>query len=141
MARDQRAGANIKPLDVAGARAHLVRAEEYLRTARKALDDNDTSAAAGNAVLAGIHAADCVSGFLQGNRWDGPHEQAAAHVSKAGSDGAAVGSQLRKLIRRKTQAHYETMPIGLGEASQLVLAAERALAAARRAGARLPGQE
>lgn len=118
------------PLTTAEAHRHLEKAQEYLRAAQRSLTGGDLAAAAGNAVLAGINAADCVSGMIQGNRWNGAHEQAAAHVKKAGTDGRVVAAQLGKLVRKKTQVHYEQTRIRPKQASELVQAAERALAAA-----------
>lgn len=137
MSRDRRGGPNVTPLTVAQALRHLDKAREYLRAAQRSLAAGDNDAAGGTAVLAGINAADCVSGALQGNRWNGTHEQAAAHVKKAGVDGKAVAAQLAKLIRRKNQAHYEQVALRPADAADLVLAAERAVAAAERATARL----
>lgn len=62
---------------------------------------------------------------------NGPHEQAAAHLSRAGEEGRAVASQLRKLLRKKTQAHYETKALTAAEAALLVQAAARAVSTAR----------
>lgn len=133
MARDQRSGPNVTPITPLQAQQHLRKAEEYLRTAQAALAAGDLDAAGGNAVLAGINAADSVSGMLQGTRWSGAHEQAAAHVQKAGPDGKAVATQLRKLVRKKTQTHYEVTRLTPAQARGLVEAAERAVSAARRA--------
>lgn len=137
MSRDRRAGPNATPLTVAQALRHLEKAHEYLRAAQWSLARGDLDAAGGSAVLAGINAADCVSGALQGTRWNGAHEQAAAHVKKVGTDGKAVAAQLAKLVRRKNQAHYEQVALRPADAADLVLAAERAVAAAERATARL----
>lgn len=136
MGRDQRAGSKTAPLSPAEALAHLTKAEEFLRSAQDAMKRGDASAAGANAVLSGINAADCVSGLLQGNRWQGPHEQAAAHVSKAGADGKAVEAQLAKLLRKKTLSQYDSRALRGKEAAELVQAAERALTAARRVAAR-----
>lgn len=139
MTAERRAGPNVRPLNVREASRHLVKAQEYLRAARTALDAEDLDAAGGNAVLAGINAADSVSGMLQGNRWNGAHEQAAAHVKKAGPDGAAVATHLAKLVRKKTQAHYEVAALRPGEASAMVQSAERAVDVAVRVAARRRG--
>lgn len=136
MSRDRPSGPNVTSMSVAEALRHLAKAHEYLRAAQRSLADGDLDAAGGNAVLAGINAADCVSGLVQGNRWNGPHEQAAGHVRRAGEDGRAVAGQLAKLIRKKTQAHYEQTALRQGEATALVQAAERAVANAERAAAR-----
>lgn len=124
------------PLTVDHAKRHVHKAEEYLRSAQAALAAGDVDAAGGNAALAGVNAADGVSGLVQGNRWNGPHEQAAAHVQRAGMDGKAVAAQLRRLLREKTRAHDEATRLTPSRAEALVLAAERAVAAARRALAR-----
>jgi len=135
--RDQRSGANVMPLSVAEARRHLRKAEEYLRSAQAALEGDDGDAAGGTAVLAGINASDAVCGLVLGNHWCGPHEQAAAHAQKAGDDGKAVADQLRKLVRKKTQAHYQVKELRPAEAAALVLAAKRAVVAAQRAEERI----
>ncbi len=137
MSRGGRTGPNVVPLGVADALRHLDKAQEYLRAAQRSLDEGDLDAAGGTAVLAGINAADCVSGIVQGNRWNGAHEQAAAHVKQAGGDGKAVATQLAKLIRKKTQTHYEQTRLRPAEASGLVQAAQRAVASAERAAAPL----
>ena len=132
MSPDRRVGPNVTPVTVAEAARHLAKAREYLRAAQTALAAGDLDAAGGTAVLAGVNAADSVSGYLQGNRWQGAHEQAAAHVRKAGADGKAVATQLTKLIRKKTQTHYEVRRLRPPEADALVQTAERALAVAER---------
>jgi len=137
VSRDRRTGPNTAPLGVAEALRHLDKAQEYLRAAQRSLAEGDLDAAGGTAVLAGINAADCVSGIVQGNRWNGAHEQAAAHVKRAGDDGRAVAAQLAKLIRKKTQTHYEQTRLRPSEATVLVQAAQRAVLAAERAAAPL----
>jgi hypothetical protein len=122
---------NVTPLTAAEAERHLDKAEQYLRAAATALEHGDHDAAGGNAVNAGINAADSLSGMIQGDRWSGPHEQATAHVRKVGADGRIVANQLAKLIRKKSQAQYEATPLRLNEAAALVQAAERAVEAAR----------
>lgn len=127
MTRDRRKGPNVSPMSVVEALEHLRKAQEYRRAAEYALGNEDFDAAAGNAVLAGINAADCVSGLEQGNRWSGPHGQAPAHIKKGGLAGRAVAGQLSKLLRRKTQAHYEVTRLTMGDAKALVLACQRAV--------------
>lgn len=131
MSRDQRATPNVTPLTAADAERHLDKAEQYLRVAATALERGDLDAAGGNAVNAGINAADAVSGMVQGDRWNGAHEQAAAHVRKAGPHGRTVANQLGRLVRKKSQAQYEATPLRKKEAEALVQAAERAVGAAR----------
>lgn len=135
MSRDRRSGPTTSPVSIREALRHLEKAQEYLRAAQTSLAAGDLDAAGGNAILAGINAADCVSGIGQGTRWAGPHEQAAAHVKKAGPAGIAVATQLAKLIRKKTQTHYEQTRLRPAEARELVKAAERSVLAAERAAA------
>lgn len=137
MTRDRRAAPNVTPLTASAALRHLEKANQYLRAAQHSLETGDLDAAGGNAVLAGINAADCVSGIVNADRWNGPHEQAAAHVKRAGDEGRAVAAQLTKLLRKKTQAHYEQARLRPAEVTDLVKAAERAVEAAERAAARL----
>lgn len=111
---------------------HLRKAQEYLRSARIACDARSADACAGNAILAAINAADAVAGILLGERWQGPHEGAAQHVARAGEAGASVARQLRRVIRWKTRAHHDAMPMPAGESVNLLRAADRAVAIAER---------
>lgn len=116
----------------AQAAAHRNQAEEYLRSARAALSLGDDNAAAGNAVNAGINAADAVAGANLGKRWRGPHEQAADFAAIAGVEGREVAKELRRLIPVKTLAHYDASPVSRTKAAAAVASAERAVAVARR---------
>lgn len=139
MSRDRRVAPNVVALTVSEAVRHLEKAREYLLAAQHSLEIGDLDAAGGNAVLAGVNAADCVSGAINANRWNGPHEQAVAHVKTAGTHGRAVATHLARLLRKKTQAHYEQTRLRPSEVADLVRAAERAVDIAERAAARLPG--
>jgi hypothetical protein len=123
-------------ITTAQAVAHYRQATEYLRAAQHCL-----SIAAGTAVDAGINAADAVAGMNLGQRWKGPHEQAADFVAKAGADGKAVARELRRLLPLKTQSHYDATAINKSKATSAVTAAERAVAVAGlvTARARIPG--
>ncbi len=69
------------PVDV---RAYLAKAEEFLQAATDSLGHGNFAATAGNAVHAGIAAADAVSAARAGVVWTGEHGQAAGHVEKVG---------------------------------------------------------
>ena len=116
--------------------AHLRQAEEYLRAAQHALSIGDFNAAAGTAVDAGINAGDAVAGMNLGQRWKGPHEQAADYVARAGAEGKEVARELRRLLPLKTRSHYDAAAVTESKARTAVTAAERAVAVARRATAR-----
>lgn len=113
--------------------AHQRQAEEYLRAAQHSLSIGDFNAAAGTAVDAGINAADAVAGMNLGQRWKGPHEQAAEFVAKAGGEGKEIARELRRLLPLKTQSHYDAAAVTETKARTAVTAAERAVAVARRA--------
>ena len=72
-----------------------------------------------------------------GRRWKGAHEQAADFAAKAGGEGREVARELRRLLPLKTQAHYEPATVSETKARGAVAAAERAVAVARRAVARV----
>ena len=130
VARDRRSGPKTTPLTVAQSRVHFTKATQFLRSAEVALNAGDLDAAGANAVLATVNAADCVCGLVLGNRWGGAHEQASAHVAKAGESGKSIAVQLRKTLRKKSQAHYEAVPLTSKEATDMVVAARRALGSA-----------
>jgi hypothetical protein len=116
--------------------AHRLQAAEYLRAAQYSLSVDDFNAAAGASVDAGMNAADAVAGMNLGQRWKGPHDQAAGFVAKAGREGKEVARELRRLLPLKTQAHYEATAVSAAKARAAVAAAERAVAVAHRATAR-----
>lgn len=88
---------------------------------------------AGNAVHAGIAAADAVSAARAGVVWTGEHGQAASHLEKVGGpDGRQAARQLRRLLPLKNRAEYEPTPTSAGEARDVHKAAERIVAIAER---------
>ncbi len=114
--------------DEADCAAHSYgRVQEFFRNIQ-----GDFNAAAATAVDAGINAADAVAGMNLGQRWKGPHEQAADFVAKAGEEGKEVARELRRLLPLKTQAHYEPAQVSATKARSAVTAAERAVGIARR---------
>ncbi len=134
MSRDRRS--QTRPVSQAESIQHVRKAQQYLASAAAALQSEAFDACAGNAVLATMDAADAVAGVLLGERWQGAHESAANHVARAGEDGVAIGRQLRRVIRWKSRAHYEAVPVARSEAVDLLRAAERAVAIAERVVAR-----
>ncbi|MGH9091877.1 MAG: hypothetical protein ACRDZR_10960 [Acidimicrobiales bacterium] len=123
-----------RPASPADARAYLAKAEEFLQAAADSLGHGNFVATAGNAVHAGIAAADAVSAARAGVVWTGEHAQAAGHVEKVGgADGRQVGRQLRQLLPLKNRAEYDPAPTSEGEARSAHRAAERSVAVAWRA--------
>jgi len=116
----------------ADAVAFLAKAREFLRAARDASALGHHVAATGNAVHAGIAAADAIAAARLGAVWVGEHSQAAGHVDQAGIDGHQAAAQLRRLLPLKHRAEYDPRPVPATEASSAVTSAERLLVIATR---------
>jgi|NGEPerStandDraft_6_1074524.scaffolds.fasta_scaffold03838_8 alkylation response protein AidB-like acyl-CoA dehydrogenase len=85
-----------------------------------------TVAAAGNAVRAGIGAADAITAARAAVVWKGEHSQAPAHLEKVGGEkGRKAAPQLRRLLPLKNRAEYDPEPISATEAKAAVTAAAR----------------
>jgi hypothetical protein len=83
-------------------------------------------AAAGNAVHAGIGAADAITAARAAVVWKGEHSQASAHLEKVGgAEGRKAASHLRRLVPLKNRAEYDPDPISVSEAKAAVTAAVR----------------
>lgn len=92
-------------------------AEEYLQTAIDALADGRLNAATGNAVHAGINAADAILGSRTGARASGEdHKQAIPLLMTLPMDGRAAANALGRLVPLKSKAEYDPEPISRGTA-------------------------
>jgi hypothetical protein len=92
-------------------------AEEYLQTAIDALRDGRFNAATGNAVHAGINAADAILGSRTGARAGGEdHRQAVPLLTSLPTDGRAAANALGRLVPLKSKAEYDPEPISQGTA-------------------------
>lgn len=115
------------------ARAYLAKAKEFLQASTDSLGRENFVATAGNAVHAGIAAADAVSAARAGTVWTGEHGQSPSHLEKAGgTDGRQAARQLRRLLPLKSRAAYDPTPTTRAEARQAHQAAERIVAIAER---------
>ncbi len=121
-----------RPATRADAVAFLGKAGEFLRAAQDALALGHQVAATGNAVHAGIAAADAIAATRLGAVWVGEHSQAAGHVDQAGTDGRQAAAQLRRLLPLKHRAKYDPRPVPISEARSAVRAAGRLVAIAER---------
>lgn len=119
-----------QPVSAADADAYLAKASEFLRAAQDALRLGNHTAATGNAVHAGIAAADAIAAARSGSIWRGPHDQASIHLEQSGMDGKQAARHLRRLIPLKTRAEYDPAPVRAGDARAAVTAAERMVAIA-----------
>jgi hypothetical protein len=97
--------------DISDARTRLRASAAYYEVAELVLDeqqpDEYLSVAAGLAVLAGIAAADCICCVRLGRRHRSEdHRRAAELLRGAVPDGAALATQLIRLLEIKDAAHY-----------------------------------
>jgi hypothetical protein len=122
----------------ADAKAHMSKALEYMRASNDSLALDNRTAATGNAVHAGISAADAIAAARIGSVWVGEHSRAPAHLEKAGEEGRQAAAQLRRLLPLKSKAEYDPSPISRTDARAAVKAAERITAIAEQVIATLP---
>lgn len=117
----------VQECSAADARTRLRQAQLYLDVARLVLDEEADEAATvdtGNAVLAGIAAADAITCAAVRQRFRGrDHREAANHLERVTGDRKLAGL-LRDLVDLKDSGHY-----GLTD-----VAMSRAKSAARKAG-------
>ncbi|MGH9104745.1 MAG: hypothetical protein ACRDZX_02705 [Acidimicrobiales bacterium] len=128
-----RPGAQTRPAGAAEATAYLAKAREFLRAAKDSLELANNTAAVGNAVHAGILAADAIAALRSRMVWRGEHSQATSHLELAGEDGKQAARHFRRLLPLKTRAEYDPTPIRAVDAKAAVTAAERMVAIAAQA--------
>jgi hypothetical protein len=116
---------------LAEARGFAAKAVEFLAVAEDALERGQFTAAAGNAVHAGIMGADAITGVRSASRWSGEHAQAATHLAKAGPEGDRAAPHYRRLLELKPRAEYDPAPIRRTDAEGAVRAAKRLVDIAR----------
>ena len=122
--------ANTRPASAADADAYLAKAAEFLRAAQDALHLGNHTAATGNAVHAGIAAADAITAARAGSIWRGPHDQASLHLERAGTDGKQAARHLRRLIPLMSRAEHDPAPVRAADARAAVAAAGRMIGVA-----------
>lgn len=109
-------------------------AELYLEVATLVLGHEtgeDATVATGNAVLAGIAAADAMCCAAAGRRYRGTdHRRAADHLQQVTGD-AELGRILRDLVDLKDLGHYGLTNIRARRARTAVRRAEQLVSAAR----------
>lgn len=117
------------------ARSRLEHADAYLVAARLAADETDSAynaVAAGNAVLAGIAAADTICCLRLGERARGEsHEEALTFLTRAAPDGLRLAQTLARLLSIKQQSHYGVDLVSARRAADATRQAGRLLARAR----------
>jgi hypothetical protein len=123
--------AKTRPASAADARGYLVKAREYLRASTTSLDLANYVAATGNAVHAGIAAADSIAATEARQVWRGEHGQAPTYLERNVKPfGPAAAKHLKRLIPLKGTAEYDPDPIPPARAVAVVEAARRIVAIA-----------
>ena len=113
-------------------KAYLTKANEFLDAAVSSRELGNNTAAVGNAVHAGIAAADAIAGARGGSVWRGEHGRAPAHLETAGgAEGRQAARQLRRLLPLKNRAEYDPAPLSTTQAASAVRAAQRLFTIAR----------
>lgn len=122
-----------RTVDSAQVQSYATKAEEYLAAATAELSAGRTIAATSLAVHAGINAADAVNGARLGRRAAGQnHDEVLDLLREAGPDGAAITTDLRRLLPLKTKTEYEPDDISKAIAAKAVERAGRCVVVARR---------
>ena len=118
------------PLEAA--RGHLAKAEEFLDEAQSALDAGHPSVAVSNAVIAGINSKDAMCLALVGKTSKSDdHRQAVPELRKAGKAGAELAPTLDRLLKPKTRAQYQSLPMAQKDAEVAVRNAGQLVAGAK----------
>jgi hypothetical protein len=125
--------ARTKAVSAAQVRSYASKSTEFAEAAASDLDAGRCIAATSLAIHAGINAADAVCGARLGRRAAGEdHDQVLVLLREAGSDGAEIERDLRRLLPLKTRAEYEPDDIAPSVASRAVERAQRCALVARR---------
>lgn len=105
------------------ARTRLRQAQLYLQVAQMVTTDEpgeEATVATGNAVLAGIAAADAICCASTGQRYRGnDHRRAADHLEQVTGD-ARLAATLRDLVDLKDASHYGVRDVQLTRARSAV---------------------
>ena len=119
-------GTQTRSASAADARSYLNKAREFLRAAEDSLELWNRVAAAGNAIHAGIAAADAITAARAAVVWKGEHSQSPAHLERVGGDDRRkAAAQLRRLKPLKDRAEYDPEPISAAETKAAVTSAAR----------------
>lgn len=122
-----------RPVSAAQVRAYAGKSAEYAEAAANELSSGRCTAATSLAIHAAINAADAVCGARLGHRAAGEdHDQVLVLLRQAGPDGAAIESDLRRLLPLKTKAEYDEDEIAPTVAAKAVERAQQCTAVARR---------
>lgn len=127
-------GGRVQEMSRADARTRLKTARMYITAAELIVDEaagEAATVATGNAVLAGIAAADAICAVASGERYRGPdHRAAADHLERVTGD-KALGRTLRELVDLKDAGHYGVSNVSRTNARQALRRATRLIEEAK----------
>jgi len=122
-----------RPVSAAQVRAYASKSDEYAAAAANELAEGRCTAATSLAIHAAVNAADAVCGARLGHRAAGEdHDQVLVLLRQAGPDGAAIETDLRRLLSLKTKAEYDYEDIAPSVAAKAVQRAQRCTTVAQR---------
>jgi hypothetical protein len=125
-----------RPVTASQVRSYAGKSQQFADAAVAELAAGRPIAATSLAIHAAINAADAVCGARLGIRAAGEdHSAVLALLRQAGTDGADIEKDLRRLLPLKTQTEYEPDNIGIGEATKAVERSTRCAATAFRVAA------
>ena len=119
---------------LADARAHLVKAREFLEAARSSNELDRFNAATSDAVISAINSKDAICLRLMGvTRKSDAHQEAVAELRSAGPAGMEFASTFSRLLKLKTKSQYRSASVAATDATKAIEWAARMLAAADKA--------
>lgn len=124
-----------RPVTRAEVRSFLGKAEEWLETAKEAMEHQRYTAAAGTAIHAGINAADTICGARLARRSAEAHHEAVAMLRTIPHLGTEAANHLSRLLQKKHKAEYDPSPISASDARTAIDQAEKLVRLARRTAA------
>lgn len=120
-----------RPVTRAEVRDFLGKAEEWLETAKEAIQHKRFNAAAGNAIHAGINASDAICGARLGQRSAEAHHEAVAMLRAIPLIGTEAANHLNRLLQKKHKAEYDPDPVSARDAQAAIDQAEKIVKLAR----------
>lgn len=115
------------------ASVHLAKAREFLEAAQLNHQLELFNAATSNAVTSSINSKDAICLKLTGQSAKADnHADAAAELARSGPVGRQLAPTLRRLLKVKARAQYQTTPMTTGDAARAIDWATRLLEAGQR---------
>ncbi|MDE1766186.1 MAG: HEPN domain-containing protein [Thaumarchaeota archaeon] len=123
----------VRSADPSKAPNYVIKAEEFLRTANASLENNLYNSAVANAVHCGISALDALTCSFKGKRGSDDHNEVLFLVQGILSprEYDDIRKQFTNLIDKKNASEYQPDLMGVDDAKNSILWAERILARAK----------